>query len=66
MRKHSLKHRNMGSLAIVGDADEELLVVDLGANAEKRRKSILKWKGNLVFCLAAFCSRRFHHSAFSG
>ena len=44
MRKHSLKHRNIGSPGVVGDADEDwnLLVVELGVIAEKKKGIDLK------------------------
>ena len=44
MRKHSLKHRNMGSLGVVGDVNEDwnLLIVELGLIAEKKKGINLK------------------------
>lgn len=59
MRKRSLKHRNMGSLEIIGDATEEwillLLVVELVVIAEKKKGIDLKVERQprISYCLAA-------------
>ena len=66
MRKRSLKHRNMGSLEIIGDATEELLVVELVVIAEKKKGNWFKNRKSTLYFVSPCCSCRFHHGAYSG